>query len=131
MQSFHQRQVMPTSSTYQPLEGWCREMLNRGRDSCGRYFGQRSGTILERQVIEHSSAEIVSIERFWRWALEERRGQQSRDVRCGGVSGTGECTSDIGYVTSVSPHPIVDQSVAGSGIESQYLRSLPDPSDIG
>src|SRR5262249_53271125 len=42
-----------------------------------------------------------------------------------------ECTSDIGYVTSVSPHPIVDQSVAGSGIESQYLRSLPDPSDIG
>ena len=106
-------------------------MLNRSHDSCSRYFGQCGSTVLERQAIRHNFTEIVSIERFWRWAREEGRRQKSRDVRCGGASGTSECTPDVGCGTSVLPYPIVDQRITGSGVESEDFGSFPNPSDIG
>ena len=94
-------------------------MPNRGRDSCSRHLGQSGSTVLQRKAIGHDFAEIVAIERFWRRALEEGSVRNRATCAAEALSGAGERTADVGCGTGMPPYPIVDQRIAGPGVEGE------------
>src|SRR5262249_26458250 len=106
-------------------------MPHRGYDSCGCHLSQRGSTVLEGEIVGHKVSEVISIERFRRPEFKKGQCQQLCDVSCRLASGTGECAIDVCPLTGVLTHPVVDQCVAGSGVESENFRSLADPGDIG
>ena len=64
--------------------------------------------------------------------VEIRDVEKPRDMRCRSASGAGQRAVDIGRGAGVPPHPIVDQRVAGPGVEGEdFVASVADPGHIG
>src|SRR5438876_7665033 len=126
----HERRVVPPTTADQPLAGRSREISNRSRDSLGSHLGQGGRTVLQRKTLVNERSEVVAIERFRRWAIEEGGCQKPRDMRRRSAPGAGERTIDVGGGSGPLAYPVIDQRVAGCGVEGENFRRLADPRDV-
>ena len=111
-------------------------MAARRRDRRGRHLGQGRGAVVKRQTVGHGRAEIVAVERFRRRPVE--KGCRRNRATCAAEASPAAANAavDVGRGAGMAAHPIVDQRVAGAGVEGEDLSGLvgplsTDPGHIG
>src|SRR5271166_7060793 len=126
----HQSRVEPPAAGDQPLACRGGKMLRRCRYRGDSHLGQRGRAVFKRKSRGDDVPKIVAIERFWRRAVEERVSEKLLDMGRRGASGVSERAVEVGRGAGVPVHPIIDERVAGAGVEGEDFRLLSDPGNI-
>ena len=105
-------------------------MAGPGCDCRRRHLGQSGCPVLERQPRRRGFPEIIAVQRFRRAPVEVRIVEKPCDRGQYSASRTGQRAAEIGFGTRLPAHPIVDQGVAGAGIEGEDMRILADPGHV-
>ena len=77
-----------------------------------------------------ASREIVAVERFRRRPREIGCSRNRATCVCRHRAGAGQRAVDIGRSAGMAAHPIVDQRVAGPGVEGQDVRRRSSPIQV-
>ena len=101
------------------------QMLDRLQDRLGRHRGQRAGAVGELQPLGFGQGEVVAIERFRSALFEERIAEIALDDRADHAAFAGDGAVGVERHAAFARHPLVDQGIAGPGVEGQRVAVSP------
>ena len=105
-------------------------MIDGAGDRDGGHLDQRRRTVRDGEPRDGVEGKVEPVDRFGRRAVEKRRGEIRRHDILGDAPASGELSVLVPGPPGVAFDPLVEERVAGAGVEGNGGRPVGDPGKV-